>query len=65
MLALRESEEVVGALSAERQKYERDMSECGKSYADLEKQMAIFKAKEFDRLDLHRELGAKDDSIKA
>ena len=37
------------------------MTECGKSYSDLEKQMAIFKAKEFDRLDLHWELGTKDD----
>lgn len=40
------------------------MKECGKSYSNLEKQMAIFKAKEFDRIDLHRELSSKDDQYK-
>jgi len=37
---------------------------CGKALNELERQMAVFKAKEYDRLDVHKELNSKEDRVK-
>lgn len=45
-------------------KLQKDMTDCGKSFNEMERQLAVFKAKEFDRLDIHKEMMLKDDRYK-